>query len=183
VTSLSSGRAVADAQVTLEGRLDGQWSTFAEGKTDRDGTFHWPAPGWDDRHRYEMGRIVVRSADDVLVLDPDRAPDKYADNLWSATSDRWLQWAFQSIERRGPQPEKLCHIFTERPVYRPEEEVHIKGYLRLRKEGQLTPIDFSGQPAFVVIEGPGDQVWKREVKLTAAGSFYARFAEANLPTG
>jgi len=48
------------------------------------------------------------------------------DNHWSATRETWLQWAFEPLAARTPQPEDLCHIFTERPVYRPDETVHVK---------------------------------------------------------
>lgn len=65
-------------------------------------------------------------------------------------------------------------------MYRPEEEVHIKGYLRLREKGGLTPRRVSG---FVVVSGPGDLEWRYPVTATDAGSFFHRFAEAKLPTG
>src|SRR5512143_2867446 len=99
---------------------------------------------------------------------------------WSATHERWLQWAFRPLLGRGPQPEVLCHIFTERPVYRPEEEVHIKGYLRKRDRGHLTPLAITG---WLVVEGPGDLAWKYPVTLTQEGSFYYKFTEKELPTG
>ncbi len=188
VTSLANGRPVPKATVRLEGILDQPsdstkraWTTLAEGKTNDDGGFRWPAPGWRSGDPYrEIQRIVVSAGDDLLVLDPGRAPDAYADNHWNATHERWLAWAFQPLDARLAGPEKLCHIFTERPVYRPEETVHIKGYLRQRAQGHLTPLQYSGA---VVVEGPGDQRWRRPVTATPAGSFYVAFSETNLPTG
>ncbi|HUE30641.1 MAG TPA: MG2 domain-containing protein, partial [Verrucomicrobiae bacterium] len=182
VTSLATSRPVAGASVKLEGTRDNEWVTLAEGKTGDDGTFRWPAPGWDSAHPIyrQVRRIVVASADDVLVLDPLHAPDRYADNTWAATRETWLQWAFEPLAARTPQPEDLCHIFTERPVYRPEETVHVKGYVRRRARGTLLPLSFAGT---VVIQGPGEQTWKRPVTLTPGGSFYTAFSEANLPTG
>ena len=180
VTSLSTGAPVPNATLRLEGGLDTTWTTFAEGTTGPDGSFVWPAPGFDAKHWRQMLRVVVTHAGDTLVLDPDRVPDGYRDNHWAPTHERWLQWAFGPLGERGPQPAELCHIFTERPVYRPEEEVHIKGYLRRRERGELTPRSFDG---FVVVQGPDDQSWKLPVTLTTAGSFYAKFAEANGPTG
>ena len=82
-----------------------------------------------------MRRIVVEKDGDTLVLDPARPPERYADNQWSADRTTWLQWTVEPLAGRGPQPERLAHIFTERPVYRPEEDVHIKGYLRARERG------------------------------------------------
>src|SRR2546426_43230 len=182
VTSLATSRPVAGASVKVEGTREGEWVKLAEGRTGGDGTFRWPAPGWDAQQRIyrQVRRITVASADDLLVLDPLHAPDGYADNHWSATRETWLQWAFEPLAARTPPPEDLCHIYTERPVYRPDETVHVKGYLRRRERGTLSPLSFAGT---VVIQGPGEQTWKRPVMLTPGGSFYTAFSETNLPTG
>src|SRR5436189_48119 len=182
VTSLARGLPVAGASIRVEGTRENKWVTLAEGTTGADGSFRWPAPGWDPAHPIyrQVRRIVVASDGDALVLDPLHAPDSYADNHWSATRETWLQWAFEPLAARTPPPEDLCHIFTERPVYRPDETVHVKGYLRRRERGTLSPLSFAGT---VVIQGPGEQSWKRPVTLTPGGSFYTAFSETNLPTG
>ena len=184
VTSLSTGRPVSGARVRVEGTLEDHgaksWATLVEGVTDLDGVYRWPAPGDEPRVVRTVRRLVVESGNDTLVLDASRPPDRYADNQWSDSRETWLQWAFAPLANRGPQPETLCHIFTERPVYRPEEHVHIKGYLRRRESGRLSPLAIDG---LLIVEGPGDLAWKYPVKLTAAGSFYHEFTEASLPTG
>jgi hypothetical protein len=181
VTSLAKGAPVAGASVTLEGSEGDRWTTLAGGTTAADGSFRWAAPGWESGHPYrEVRRIVVRSADDLLVLDPGHAPDAYADNVWSPTHETWLAWAFRELAPRRPAPEDVCHIFTERPVYRPEDVVHVKGWLRRRAQGRLAPRDFAG---LVVIDGPGNQTWTRPVTLGPQGGFYTAFKEQNLPTG
>ena len=180
VTSLSTGRPVAGASIQIEGTFDGAWTSLAQGVTASDGSFRWPAPGPVSGHFRRILRLVVRHDDDALVLDPNKAPDGYADNQWSPTHENWLQWALGPLTGRGPQPGHVCHIFTDRPVYRPEEEVHIKGYMRRREKGMLTPETFTG---FVIVEGPGDQSWRLPVTLTPAGSFYHTFSAPNLATG
>lgn len=189
VTSLSTAMPVAKAVVRLEGALyehdKRTWVTLAEGKTDASGIFRWSAPGRDNSnagsyvHR-SVRRIVVEKDNDMLVLDPTSPPEEYYDNQWSVNRMQWLQWPFESLSGRGPQPEFLAHIFTERPVYRPEEEVHIKGYLRRVEKGQLYQVKTDG---WVIIQGPGDLSWKYPVKLTEMGSFYHKFSEKDLPTG
>lgn len=186
VTSLSTSQPVAGARVRVEGTFsDGggaSWVTLAEGATDPDGAFRWAAPGHDasGRRTWTLRRILVEKDGDTLVLDPSRPPERYADNQWSAGRETWLQWTHEALEGRGPQPETLCHIFTERPVYRPEEEVHIKGYARKRERGQLASVRMEG---WLVVEGPGELAWKYPLTLTEAGSFYHRFSEPQLPTG
>lgn len=180
VTSLSTGKPAAGAKVKMEGSDNDVWVTFGEGTTDAAGSFIWSAPGPDPRRARLLRRIVVQKENDLLVLDPTHGPDGYADNQWSPAVGTWLQWTLEPLQGRLPEPELLCHIFTERPVYRPEEEVYIKGYLRRRERGHLASVSLEGA---VVVQGPGDLSWRYPAKMTAAGSFAETFQEAKLPTG
>jgi uncharacterized protein YfaS (alpha-2-macroglobulin family) len=185
VNSLQTSLPVGGAEVRIEGsvqegRSTPQWTTFFKGTTDAAGRVTWTPPGHDADRASNVRRIVVQNGKDVLVLDPSHAPDSYADGQWSPSHESWLGWVFDDLASRGPQEEILCHLFTDRPVYRPEEGVHIKGYLRKRAKGELTP---DRRPGKVVIQGPGDLVWRYPTELTAAGSFYKFFKEEKLPTG
>src|SRR5207245_7989493 len=106
VTSLATSRPVAGASVKLEGTRENEWVTLAEGTTGADGSFRWLAPGWDPAHPIyrQLRRLVVASADDVLVLDPLHAPDGYADNHWSAPRATWPQCAFRPLVACTPPP-------------------------------------------------------------------------------
>jgi alpha-2-macroglobulin len=183
VTSIATGLPVPGARVRLE-TLRGnwqarEWATLAEGRTDERGLWRWAAPGRPDRP-VSMQRFVVEHGGDTLVLDPQRSPDAYADNQWFRNYSTWLQWTLQSLTGRGPSAQDLGHIFTERPVYRPEEVVHVKGYLRRREAGRLQPLSTQG---FVIVEGPGELAWRFPVTLTEEGSFHHAFTDENLPTG
>ena len=183
VTSLATGEPVAGAKIAVEGSHSAAgkstWQTFVSGSTDRQGLFAWNAPG-DQRAHRQVRRIVVQYDRDVLTLDPTRPPDRYADNHWSAAGGTWLQWTQHRLDVRFPQPEELCHLFSERPVYRPDEPVHLKGYLRTRHQGALR-IDRRGGE--LVVSGPGDASWRYPLKPTAAGSFYHLFKEETAATG
>jgi uncharacterized protein YfaS (alpha-2-macroglobulin family) len=178
VTSLATGLPVTAATVEVQGTVGAKWITLASGTTDAAGAFRWKAPGWDPTR--VVRRLVVQKDGDTLVLDANRSPEKYADNQWSASEETWLQWVYGHVEQRGPHSETLCHIFTERPLYRPEEEVHIKGYVRERESGVLSIHEMKG---WLIVEGPGDRSWKYPIELSAAGSFYQKFKESDLPTG
>ncbi|MBW8874214.1 MAG: alpha-2-macroglobulin [Acidobacteria bacterium] len=185
VNSLSTSLPVGGAKVRVEGSVkeaggEARWTTFFEGTTDAAGRVAWNPPGHDSSRSESVRRIVVQNGNDLLVLDPGHAPDGYADGQWSPTHQSWLGWVFDDLAARGPQAETLCHLFTERPVYRPEDGVHVKGYLRRREKGELTPVRPEGR---VIVQGPGDLVWRYPVEVTAAGSFYKFFKEEKLPTG
>ncbi len=179
VNSLSTGAPVSGAEIRVEGARHNEWVTFMQATTGPDGTYRWQAPG-KGRYGSSVRRIVVRQGRDVLVLDPTRAPDRYADNNWSGPGGTWLQWTQESLTHRAEPPQVLCHVFTERPVYRPEEKVYVKGYVRQRHRGAIT---VSAGDGTLVVEGPDGLNWRYPVKLSAHGSFDHVFDEATAPTG
>ncbi len=185
VTSLSTGRPVAKAILRLEGaKRDRQrkyrWKTLFYGTTDAQGRCVWQAPGKERRSSWKIKRLVVRKSVDTLVLNTTEPPEAYHDNVWSRDYSTWLQWTTNQLVWRGPQPKPMVHIFTERPLYRPEEAVHIRGYVRQFDAGRLTPIV---PDAKLVVEGPGELKWTNPVQWTSKGNFYFRFQEKKLPTG
>jgi uncharacterized protein YfaS (alpha-2-macroglobulin family) len=184
VSSLGSGQPVAGARVEVEGFLCGQWQTLLSGATDAQGLFV-AGPSAEARcpsgrpERPDPRRIVVTKGEDTLVLDCERPPELYFAGRWTESRETWLAW---SLGHPAPKesPKALAHIFPERPVYRPEEAVHLKGYVRLWQAGRLA---IATEPVTVVVEGEGGRVFRLPLTLTPYGSFYLRFAEPNLPTG
>ncbi|MFZ5481953.1 MAG: alpha-2-macroglobulin [Myxococcota bacterium] len=185
VTSLSSGSPLGGVEVRLEGAREGDeglaWATLASGKTGADGAWVFRAPG-ETGDGARLMRVVATKGADVLVVDAARAPSEFADDHWGEDGDAdWLQWAFEELTWRRPQAETLCHVFTERPVYRPEEEVHLRGWVRRREKGAIAPVVVEkGQ---LVVTGPGNLVFRHDAPAGETGGFYRRFAEPKLPTG
>ncbi len=185
VTSLATARPVAGAEVSVEGVEQGlpgapRWIELFRGRTDARGWLDWPAPGPRAEGWARVERIVVAAGGDRLVLDPDHAPDAFADNRWSESGETWLQWTQQELAGREAPVEWLAHLFAERPIHRPEEPVHLKGYVRTRERGHLTPVRVG---LLLVIEGPGDLIWRYPVTPDELGAVYLRFDEQELPTG
>lgn len=179
VSSLRSGEAVGGARVVVEGMQRGNWITVNSGTTDGQGVVDWEAPGLDRHNSISIRRIVVSKGEDTLVLDTSRAPERFADNHWDRDSSNWLQWAVRSLQR--PQSDFRCHTFTERPVYKPEDPVYIKGYVRKIDAGEIKLQ--GGRKGTLKVNGPGDKEWSYEVALSPSGSFDYIFAEDKLPTG
>ncbi len=185
VASLSTGRAVSGAQLRLEGvrKERGEpelWETLYEGRTGLDGRLRWEAPGDHKNLSRRVRRIVVSHGDDQLVLNADDPPERYQDGLWSGMRSSWLQWAFEDLDRREVRAQDLCHVFSERPVYRLEQPVHLKGWVRRRDKGRLEPVHSEGT---LEVQGPGDMSWRYELDLSETGGFYKHFAEDKLPSG
>ncbi len=183
VTSLATARPVAGADIRLEGTRDARFITLAHGTTDANGAWVFPAPLMSGRYGQDahLSRVVVAKGTDTLVLDPlaGRIP-RYAEGLWSDAGGAWLEWLAHSPSVRRPPPQTQCHVFTERPIYRPEEPVLIAGIIRTWDRGTLT---YASGPGEVVVSGPGDQQWRLPAPLDEVGGFHVRFDAKTTATG
>ncbi len=174
VTSLATGLPVAGATIEVHGK----YANILKVSTNARGMYKWKVP---DRSNDIVNRIVVRKNADYLVLDPQNAPELYANQLWSTDWNRWLQWTQYNTPDYGESGEHVCHVFTERPIYKPDDAVHIKGYIRNIKHGEF---DYQqASKAELVVNGPGSLEWIYQLKLSADGSYYHQFKEDKLPTG
>lgn len=174
VTSLSSGRPVAGASITVEGTAGGDtWIELASGTTDATGGFAMDSLC---HCKCSAFRIVVRHGDDVLALDARQPPETFANNAFTDNREPWLH-----CTPAPPGVERVSHLFTERPIYRPEETVYLKGYVRERLAGRLRqlPLDHT----FLVIQGPGNLEWRYAAEVSDQGSFDGIFEESDRPTG
>ncbi|MFZ4531086.1 MAG: MG2 domain-containing protein [Alsobacter sp.] len=177
VTSLATARPVEGAEIRLEGVKGDGYVTLARGTTTPDGGFNWLLA---TRAEAELRRIVVVKGTDTLVLEPDRGPSQYAQENWTKPEETWLGWTVDPKAARAEEDKLLCHLFTERPIYRPEEPVHIKGMVRLWKGGALS---YSRGKGTLVITGPSDQEWRIAVTPDEVGGIYHRFDVQTTATG
>ena len=182
VTSLSTGASVVGAKVLVEGRYytdsDELWKPIISGVTDSTGQYRYVH---DQKIEAYLRRIVISHEADVLTINPAKPPPHFLDNHWYSARRNWLDWLRRDPRQLKDKPVQKAHIFTERPVYRPEEPVHIKGYVRSRDRGVLK---YGGDRSrSLVVEGPGDKKWTYPLTFTTSGSFYYKFDEEELPTG
>jgi uncharacterized protein YfaS (alpha-2-macroglobulin family) len=182
VTSLSTARPVPGAEVRVQGLRDDAFATLAQGVTDTDGSWTMPGPLalGRDRAQAQLRRFVVTKGVDTLVLEPFRGPAVYAGDRFQATAAPWLGWTTGDLAERREAAKLLCHVFTERPIYRPEEPILVAGMIRRWRGGALT---FADGPGEVVITAPNNQEWRLPVTLDEVGGFHARFGEKTEPTG
>ncbi|GFZ82723.1 hypothetical protein GCM10011497_09000 [Elstera cyanobacteriorum] len=177
VTSLATAQPVAGARVRLEGGEGRQEQAYLDATTDTLGAVTWRAPGGKTRPWY---RLTVTKGEDRLVLHPGLVLPRYAGQTWNNTVSGWLDWTLQPLEPRQEKPRVLCHIFTERPIYRPEDPVQVKGFVRSYLGGAHR---FATGGGTLVIQGPNDEEWRVPVTLSDTGSFHYAFAEKTVATG
>lgn len=168
VTSLASGKPVEGAQVTMRdktGALIGDW----QGITDKDGLVQLP----------QLPAALVNKMDGpwdvpgVVVFASLENDTGFASNT---TSESLSPWAFgMDASWASAKPEALGLVFTERGIYRPGDEVFLRGIARGTKLGKLfTP------PAGTTVElsiqmMSGEDVLKQKLKTTAFGGFSTKF--------
>jgi len=179
VTSLDTARPVAGAEIEVEGLADKEYRVLAHGVTDADGAFFYVA---HDGSQAAPERIVVRKATDTLVLRTTPGPERYARGNWTRPGGSWLAWPFTktAISAREEKPRILCHIFTERPIYRPEEPVEIRGFVRRYLHGALAA---SAGKGTLLVQGPDKQEWRYPVTLDDTSGFYQHFDAKTAATG
>ncbi|MEM8932475.1 MAG: alpha-2-macroglobulin family protein, partial [Acidobacteriota bacterium] len=175
------GQPVVGARVRVEHPVSQYLQPLFSGTTDDTGRLVWSIEASSDRG--VVRRIIVEhdTSDglDRLVLDPSNPPDVYRDGAFVEDHEGWLQW-IHDVGGRIEKPARLAHVFSDRPVYRPEEPVHLVTYLRRYFQGRLQPIE---QDARFVIRGPGGREWRLTAEVDAQGVGYARFAADEMPSG
>lgn len=184
VTSISTGKPIAGATVSLDSlsaRQDGSVAprSLLSGKTDREGKFVYDHLSPFDA---EVDRIAVSAPGDSLVIDPAQAPPYFHDNHWFGPQSRWLSWLTMPRRIEDLAPQHLAYLFTERPIYRAEEAVHIQGFARVRDRGLIKGDDPKAKRSLVVT-CPDGKEFRYEVALKGSGYFYRLFDEKDLPTG
>src|SRR5580658_6786808 len=177
VTQLSDGKPVEKAHLRFDGTTSKGWRQIDAGDTAADGHLDWAGGGKE----FNLRRIVVSKGDDTLVIDPEQGPDRYSVAGWFPSSGSWLGWTSNPTGRH-PAPRALCHVFTERPIYRPDDPVHIKAYIRTLKDGLLTS-GAADLKTEVVVTGPDSAEWRYPVKPDDNGSLHYLFEEKTTATG
>ena len=179
VTSLRTARPIAGAAIRIEGEEKGEWKSVIQGITDSTGRFRYK----HTRRIYSpIRRIVVTYKSDTLILDPRHPPPHFQNNHWFGSTSSWLSWLNRDPRKEKETAKRRGFILTERPIYRPEEPVHILGYVRDRQEGRITAPEASRKRS-VIIDGPGRKYWTFPIRLSSSGQFHLEFSEENVPTG
>jgi hypothetical protein len=148
--SLTDGAPLGDVQMQII-------PSNISGTTGADGLAHVPLKPVSDS---AMSLLVARRGNDVAIL-PENG-----DNWW-ATTGSWQQ---------KPQTDELrWYVFDDRKLYRPGEEVHIKGWIRrigTGKGGDVAPLNGAIKRVNYVLKDEADNaVTKGELAPNAFGGF------------
>lgn len=184
VSSYSSGKMVSDVEIIIEALHKDTYVPLVKGTTDNNGFYQFEIPTSYEKefNNAVIKRIIVRKGDDVLVLDTQgpESPLTFTNNHWYQSSE-WLQWITNRQYADSTDRSVRAYMRTERPLYRPEESVYIKGYIRDIFQGKIVyPRD---KDYTLRIMTPSGAQYDYVVKLSSVYSFDHKFMENDLPTG
>lgn len=151
-TALQDGAPLPDVQIQLQ-------DTKSTATTDENGVAHLaltntPAP-----------LVVATKGDDIAILPR---------SLYPWYGDGWI--------RNEVMDEVRWYVFDDRAMYRPGEEVHIKGWLRHihnEKGGDISLLDGATSVRFQVMDPQGSQLFDELADVNNLGGFDFSFT---LPT-
>ena len=149
-TDLKTGKPLSAAQIYLFGG--------ASAVTDESGLASLDLPQTSKYHSL----LVAKSGDDTAIL-PEKPDFQRSDDWYKKKSYSYWRWS----------------VFDDRGMYRPNEEVSVKGYVRNVTGGKLSDIgeyDGSQKDVFYKIkDARGNEIFKGQTKLNAFGALDFKF--------
>lgn len=172
VTTLSTGKPLANATVTVRDGAKQTWS----GTTDADGIAILPgkdklvtkrAPANEEEGEFEDDsggntmRIFVQNGADFTMVNPEM-------------SGGLSPWSFNvSVDYGGGGERLRGFMHTDRGLYRAGEKVHVKGLARVTKLGEALAAPQEGKDVKVEVYGPQGKLFtSTKAKLSAYGGFW-----------
>ena len=157
VNSLADGRPVAGAKVSLH-------PVGPSAETGPDGLARLPL---SDKQKKDPDLLVAEYGSDKALL---------RENAYYWTGHGWSRRPITDFLR--------WYVFDDRQMYRPGEEVRVKGWVRRvggGSDGDVGPLDISPVRMEYKVIGPqGNEILKGETKVNAMGGFDLAF---KLPEG
>jgi uncharacterized protein YfaS (alpha-2-macroglobulin family) len=151
-TSLKDGRPLGGVELTIQ-------PTGVKGETGNDGLTRMTLPVSGKGRNV----LVARSGRDLAIL-----PEN---NNWWSEGGGWV--------KRGINDSLRWFVFDDRKMYRPGEEVHIKGWLRRvggGTTGDIGMLDGSvSNVSYVLSDSRGNEVTKGALTVNALGGFDTSF--------
>jgi alpha-2-macroglobulin len=165
-TDVQTGEPIANAPLTVYERGRGQ---FATAVTDADGLARIALPDDPEREPFAPLAVVLSTPDHFGV----------GANSWSQGIEPY-QFGFSTD---FPTRYRL-YLYTDRPVYRPDQPVYFKGVVRRRDDVTYTPpTEFNTVPVRI-FDDRGEVIYDEDLPLTPFGTFNGQFdLAADAPLG
>jgi len=159
-TSLKDGRPIDGVQMSIQVAQAGTLREMGQAVSGADGIARIALKENSGRG---SNLLVARKGKDVAVM-PENT-------YWWNEQGNWF--------RKEPYDALRWFVFDDRKMYRPGEEVHIKGWIRViegGKEGDVTALDGAARNvSYILRDSRGNEVLKGNLTTNALGGFDTKF--------
>jgi uncharacterized protein YfaS (alpha-2-macroglobulin family) len=159
-TSLKDGKPLGDVQMMIASEEQPGVARADDGtKTGNDGLVRVALPS-----NYGRKLLIARRGKDIAIL-----PESFS--WWGGSGSNW--------HRKGVLDALRWHVFDDRGMYRPGEEVHIKGWLRKIGGGPKGDVGTASgavtSVSYALKDMRGNEVLKGSARVNAIGGFDTAF--------
>ncbi len=164
-TDLKDGKPVAGEKITV---MDALHTEAASGETDASGLARIKLPGASgDFYR------------DFLVFGDRENDTGFVHTSWS---EGIAPWNF-NINSEPVSPEYYLYQYTDRPIYRPGQEVYFKGIVRQEKDYKFKLPDLK-KVKVTINDAQSNQIYQQELAISNNGTFIGKLTLGDkIPTG
>jgi uncharacterized protein YfaS (alpha-2-macroglobulin family) len=152
VTDLESGEPMAGVPLTV---YDERFRPIGQGSSDADGLLMLNVP------------TPPKSYDERYVMTDMGDPFAFATSDWGSGVNLYDYGIWSSYYAPGNQPK--VYVYTERPIYRPNQPVYFKGILRV--DDDLAYSLHDGSQVHVEIENYKETIYEADLPLSSLGTF------------
>ncbi len=131
---------------------------IAKGITDADGLLTLALPPVDGLY---TNRVAVLKTNDQFAI---------ASTDWSDGLDSW----YFGINSSYSPENYRAYLYTDRPIYRPDQPVYFRGVVRAKNDVTYTPPSFATIPV-KIYDDQNEVVFDQELPLTPYGTFSGQF--------
>ena len=156
VTDMQSGLPIAGVPVTV---YDGEFNAIANGITDSSGLAQFDIPRLENL--YSILYTVVQTGKHFGYVNTD-------------FSQGIEPWYFDLPANYQPSRYSV-YLYTDRPIYRPDQPVYFRGVLRSRDDVEYMPVTGVDQIFVTVSDVESQIVYEDYVDLTPYGTFSGQF--------
>jgi uncharacterized protein YfaS (alpha-2-macroglobulin family) len=152
VTDLASGAPLAGVPLTV---YDEFFQAVGQGMSDADGLLKLDVP------------TPIEPYEERYVMSDDSRVFAFATSDWGSGVDLYDYGLWGSYYGPGNQPK--VYVYTDRPIYRPNQPVYFKGIVRL--DDDLAYSQTEQRSVHVVIENYRGTIYEEDLPLSALGTF------------
>lgn len=154
-TDVQTGQPIGNAPISL---MNAGGESLQSGVTDADGLVRLAIPRVSDLYQPLFAELVTDTQFGLGFSE------------WSGGIEPYL---FGQNYNYFPEPYRT-YLYTDRPIYRPDQPVYFRGVIRQQNDVVYTPPDMSEIPVRIV-DPEGQYVYEQTVPISAYGTFSGQF--------